>query len=212
MLAMVGVALLGSTVGVDAGRPRRTPADEVRHPWPPIRHDAHSPALHRKVNGIDPLPRWHGAITPPAVLHVTLLRLPDHPLFPPRESWAWITLQHEDLVCGHRLDGVEVRDDRGRVVVRLAVEHGHPAGLGGEPFTVLAQRLFIPADARSVTFRAHDGADGLGARAVTIDLGRTEGEGYRVIPHDPYPLTGRPMAARRYLRSRLAAEMVNSSW
>jgi hypothetical protein len=93
------------------------------------------------------------------------------------EEWTFaVTVRHADRDPDHWADWWRVRTPEGRELGRRVLLHSH---VDEQPFT-RDERIRIPAGVRVVVVEGHDKVHGLGGAAVTVDLTRPSGPGYRV--------------------------------
>jgi hypothetical protein len=94
------------------------------------------------------------------------------------DQWTFaVTVRHADRDPDHWADWWSVRTPEGKELGRRVLLHSH---VDEQPFTRDGQ-IRIPPDVRVVVVEAHDKVHGLGGMAVTVDLTKPSGPGYKVI-------------------------------
>lgn len=105
------------------------------------------------------------------------------------ETWTFrVTVSHPDTGWEDYADGWDVVLPDGSVLktdpddpFTRTLLHPH---VDEQPFTRGQSGLVIPAGVEQVTVRAHDLVDGFGGQEITLDLTRSDGEGYQIIRPD----------------------------
>lgn len=90
-----------------------------------------------------------------------------------------VTVRHDDTGWDHYADEWQVLDsESGEVLGTRTLAHPH---VDEQPFTRSQSGIEVPSDT-SVVVRAKCNVHGFGGREVEVDLSRSSGEGYEVIP------------------------------
>lgn len=101
-------------------------------------------------------------------------------------GWTFhVTVTHPDSGWEDYCDGWDVVTEEGLVLktrehdpfTRLLL-HPHE---NEQPFTRSQSRIRVPEDVKHLTVRAHDIVHGFGGKTVTMELGESSGDGYRII-------------------------------
>jgi hypothetical protein len=97
------------------------------------------------------------------------------------ELWRFdVTVRHNDEGWEHYADAWQVvRPSDGEVLAERVLAHPH---VNEQPFTRSQSGVRIPGELTVVTVRAKCNVHGFGGREVTVDLSRSRGDNYEVIP------------------------------
>ena len=97
------------------------------------------------------------------------------------ELWRFdVTVRHNDDGWEHYADAWQVvRPPDGEVLAERVLAHPH---VNEQPFTRSQSGVRIPRELTVVTVHAKCNVHGFGGREVTVDLSRSMGDNYEVIP------------------------------
>jgi hypothetical protein len=99
------------------------------------------------------------------------------------ELWRFdVTVRHNDEGWEHYADAWQViRPSDGKVLAERILAHPH---VNEQPFTRSQSGVSIPATLTVVSVRAKCNVHGFGGSEIIVDLSRSKGSGYEVIPLD----------------------------
>ena len=98
-----------------------------------------------------------------------------------KELWRFdVTVRHNDEGWEHYADAWQVvQPSDKKVLAERILAHPH---VSEQPFTRSQSGVSIPATLTVVSVRAKCNVHGFGGREITVDLSRSKGDGYEVIP------------------------------
>jgi hypothetical protein len=88
------------------------------------------------------------------------------------------TVKHQDTGWDHYASWWRVKTKDGDELARRVLAHPH---VEEQPFTRGQSNIKIPDGINFIIIEAHDMIHKYGGKTITVDLGKTIGEGYRII-------------------------------